>query len=644
MVISLKNKIFNTVNNFKLIFFTTLIISFIFIVSFYNLSSIVQITNAQTTTIKDLVKYQRQSSFIKEFNVPIKEVGLKGITTDSQGNAWFYHSTNKTSSIFMFNPATNSYRQFNVSADTVVDDFVTNLAGGQLVFDDSRNAIWFTDARTNSIGRLDINTGQIALSKIPTPASGPMGIVLSPDEEEIWFTEILGNKIAYINITSNGNNNQNESNYQITEYPVSPIQEQGEAVAGGGPTLLTFDKRGILWVTMSYSHDILRIEPWALISGTSYMGISNFSLPNHDIFSPFGIAIITNNSSLTSIGNRSNSNTYGNDNQAQRIFLSDHGSSRVIMTLGNPDVNPLQKFTTYWTSPSQVYPTTLPGQIVSDKNENIYFVQHGGNRISKIDLKSGIMTEYDIPTGPLSTSVFLAVSENGQKVWFTEHSSNKIAYLDTTIPIPYQMQVSTESSNQNEHLIKKNESTAFDVSLINKVDNASNNISTNTSLLSLDDIGLSLTGMTDSGLTGIIYSIDPSTVNLTENKTTRSQLKLNLVNEEQGNQRQTNLNTRYENYTIMTRSSTLEKNNLVISLLYPISIKLDVPVSTSSPPKEQNNRDNSLNNPSLQEEKGFLNISGDTLRNTLRIVSLPVAIGLIAYIILRKIKERKTKK
>jgi DNA-binding beta-propeller fold protein YncE len=83
------------------------------------------------------------------------------------------------------------------------------------------------------------------------------------------------------------------------------------------------------------------------------------------------------------------------------------------------------------------YPATLPSQIAVDKSgKYIYFPQHGGNRISKIDIQSGIMTEYDIPTGPLSTAVFIAVSDDGKKVWFTEWASNKIAYLDTTIKIP----------------------------------------------------------------------------------------------------------------------------------------------------------------------------------------------------------------
>jgi len=51
------------------------------------------------------------------------------------------------------------------------------------------------------------------------------------------------------------------------------------------------------------------------------------------------------------------------------------------------------------------------------------------------------MTEYDIPTGPLSTAVFLAISDDREKVWFTEYAANKIAYLDTSIPVPFQIQI-----------------------------------------------------------------------------------------------------------------------------------------------------------------------------------------------------------
>ncbi|MGH9877415.1 MAG: hypothetical protein ACRD5H_07235, partial [Nitrososphaerales archaeon] len=64
--------------------------------------TIAQFVNAQQqrSSIPDeLVTYQKQSNFIKEFAVSFDELGLRGVTTDSQGNAWFYHSTNRTSTI-----------------------------------------------------------------------------------------------------------------------------------------------------------------------------------------------------------------------------------------------------------------------------------------------------------------------------------------------------------------------------------------------------------------------------------------------------------------------------------------------------------------------------------------------------------------
>lgn len=62
---------------------------------------------------------------------------------------------------------------------------ITNLAGGQIIFDETRNLIWFSDARTNSLGRLNITDKQIDLYNIPTNNSGIMGITLSPDNKSI---------------------------------------------------------------------------------------------------------------------------------------------------------------------------------------------------------------------------------------------------------------------------------------------------------------------------------------------------------------------------------------------------------------------------------------------------------------------------
>ena len=77
------------------------------------------------------------------------------------------------------------------------------------------------------------------------------------------------------------------------------------------------------------------------------------------------------------------------------------------------------------------------------------------------------MTEYDIPTGPLSTALFISVSEDGKKVWFTEWASNKIAYLDTTIPVPFRMQVVEKNIGTAPIILKVNGPKTFKVIITN---------------------------------------------------------------------------------------------------------------------------------------------------------------------------------
>ena len=104
-----------------------------------------QTTNGQLITLKDLVTYQKQSNFINEFKIPLQDRGLKGITIDSHSNPWFYHSTNKSSTVVRLEMAGMRFTQYNVGGKTTVDNAIINLAGGQLVFDGVRNTIWFTD-------------------------------------------------------------------------------------------------------------------------------------------------------------------------------------------------------------------------------------------------------------------------------------------------------------------------------------------------------------------------------------------------------------------------------------------------------------------------------------------------------------------
>jgi virginiamycin B lyase len=524
----------------------------------------------------ELVTYEKHSNFIKEFPIPLLERGLRGITGDSEGNVWFLHSTNKTSTIMKLEPEGGKFTQYPIKGETLADDPVINLAAAQLVFDKERNAIWFTDARTNSIGKLDEASGQVKLWHVPTDNAGPMGIVLSPDGKNVWFAEIIGNKIARFDIQSE----------KIVEYST------GEDT---GPALLTFDEKGQLWVSLSFSDSIMLTQIGNNLASNSSIGMVNMSLPKPDRFSPLGIAI-----------------------SGGKVYLSDHGSSRVIVADENSG---LQSYDVYWTSPSTspLIPTTLPGQIVVDNRGYVYFPQHGGNRITEIRPQDGLMTEYEIPTGPLSTVLFLTAASDQGRIWFTEWASNKVAYLDTSVQVPFEQQVQQKS-------ITLTKSSAASLNVLIKsaaVGNASaaNSNSSNNSggPLTLSEVEVGLTGMSESGPIGITYQANPPRVNLQQqNASAKSDIQLQVQD-----------NAKPGTYTAMVRAQAPEQQGgLIISRLYPVKLVLDVPPPTTI--QTEPSSGSSSNQVSTIFQLGDL----------IRVLAIAVAIGLASYIVYRRVKRK----
>ncbi|MEX0640455.1 MAG: hypothetical protein WD018_00785 [Nitrosopumilaceae archaeon] len=509
--------------------------------------------------------YSRNSSFIKEFQVPVADFGLRGITTDTHGNVWFHHSTSKASEIFKFVPETSQFTKYAIEEKTQTSDAIISLSGGQLVYDKDRNAIWFTDARTNSVGKLDVESNDIELYSIPTPDAGPMGLILSPDNNTLWFAELNSNKIASLDFLSN----------KITEYTLKE---------NSGPTFLVFDKEGFLWITLSYSNSVLKINLDDLVSHDK-SPITELKLPKGDLFSPFGIAVVEYNG-------------------FEKLVISDHGSSRVIVSDVSSNFN---TYSSYWTSQPPKYPQTLPGQIVSDESGNVFFPQHGGNKISKLDIKNGQVTEYDVPTGPLSTVIFIATDQEGKKIWFTEVLSNKIGYLDTTIPI----QIDVKTSSNSIKIQEKNTTKLFDIWIEN--DNKSSPIST-------DAIEISLAGMTYSGIEGITYNIDPEIINLSDKAI---QSKISIAAQDK---------IKSGVYNIMLQVSASEKSdkNLKVSVLYPLEVSVEIPDEKMKQDYEKQ-----------PDERDIF--SKITLKDVIQTIALSVAIGLSAFIVLRRIKLARDK-
>jgi len=83
----------------------------------------------------------------------------------------------------------------------------------------------------------------------------------------------------------------------------------------------------------------------------------------------------------------------------------------------------------------------LVNDLLIDSNGKVWFTEHGGNSIGYLNTKDYAMAEFPIPTGPLSTCLWLALAPNGD-IWFTEWSTNKIGAVQSNLPIPVSILVS----------------------------------------------------------------------------------------------------------------------------------------------------------------------------------------------------------
>ncbi len=102
---------------------------------------------------------------------------------------------------------------------------------------------WYTAFGANTLGRIDSTTGQIKEFGLPTPDSGPHGIIADRDGR-IWYT---GNRAGLIG-------RLDPATGAVSEYRMPDP-------AARDPHTLVFDSRGELWFTVQNGNYVGRLDP-----------------------------------------------------------------------------------------------------------------------------------------------------------------------------------------------------------------------------------------------------------------------------------------------------------------------------------------------------------------------------------------------
>ena len=143
-----------------------------------------------------------------------------------------------------------------------------------------------------------------------------------------------------------------------------------------------------------------------------------------------------------------------------------------------------------------------------------------------------------------------------------EWASNRIGYLNNSLPSP--LDLATQNDRYPSPItLRINHTIPLDV-MVTKDNNMSRP-------LSLNNIELSAIGMTDYALQGVTYVAKPQRFNMNETSKINGTIDFNVNPDD----------AIAGKYTIMTRVSTMDRDNLTGSLLYPQMVVVDVPIHKS---------------------------------------------------------------
>jgi virginiamycin B lyase len=155
-----------------------------------------------------LGRFDPKTQQFKEYKLKTPRSSPHGLTDDKDGNIWF--TANSSNYIGKLDPKTGEIIEYPLS-----------VKGPHTPILDQKGNLWFTYGQQASvIGRLVMKTSDIKLIDVPTPDSGPYGIVIN-SKGVPFFAESRSNKVASID----------PDTLEIHEYPVPNPQARPRRIA-----------------------------------------------------------------------------------------------------------------------------------------------------------------------------------------------------------------------------------------------------------------------------------------------------------------------------------------------------------------------------------------------------------------------------
>ncbi|CAD6524283.1 conserved exported hypothetical protein [metagenome] len=363
----------------------------------------------------------KSTPFVKEFSIPTTCTNPLAITTDYSGNVWFAQTN--TGKIATFDPTTESFKEF--------DNPLWPKNGRSMIWGmdySPDGSVWFTDESYDSVWQFIIQDN--TYTRIAFPSTGDtLPQKLKVVGSQLVVNDFTGNKLTFLDPAESSEDIQ----YFNLPSPVDGSVTGAFAVDGAKNVWYTnwiFQKGGVL-VKLDQEGYRSALANTKAESLPSLDYITVYQLP-FDLLTPNGVAVSDDG----------------------KIWIADTSRSAIFSfdpttEIFTPYVTSEPKLSTYGNATGIIKsPISRPYWIKIAPEGQLVFNEQTANSIAILDPKSESLVEYLIPSKnpawgdcePNSDCGLAQVFDFSiykDKIWFTEWVENNIGVVDTSVPLPF---------------------------------------------------------------------------------------------------------------------------------------------------------------------------------------------------------------
>ena len=377
----------------------------------------------------------KSTNFVTEYRIPTACTMPLAITTDPTGTVWFAETN--TGNLAKFDPLTKKFTEYTnsrwVEAESQLKQKLRSMMWGMDYSPDG--AIWYTDNYTDSIWRFSIADEKYNTINFPIledQESLPQKLLVKGSD--VIVNDFSGGKLTFFGYSQLG-----ELTYAAIPSPIDGFTSDFAIDSDdniwytnwnpdGTGILIKFDRPA--WesqLAISPQADSLLLQDF----------IQFFQFPS-GMSTPNGVAV-------------------GPD---QNIWIVDTSSSYFFSF-----DRVTEEFTKYATSTPTIDSYGNASGFIKSPVSRPYWIEHSGdnlvmneqtaNRIGVFNPSTETLVEYTVPSRNPNWSdcegiEYCGIAQvfdfaiDGKKIWFTEWVENNIGVVDTSIPLPFSIDIDTQ--------------------------------------------------------------------------------------------------------------------------------------------------------------------------------------------------------